>query len=153
MIPIYLIVQGVSSVILLSLILACFISCNDDDKATCWFKLMIFAISFTTLALVSLHFVGAYWVFGVYGELQTYGTCASNCYMLAFIILTVSLVCYGCSLLLSPCVLAGKICVGVDVVDGRRNIGVEGGKGTTTRIVVKGSITTWLRSNVFSLLD
>ena len=142
MIPIYLIAQGVVSVILLSLILACFISCNDDDKATCWFKLMIFAIFFAILSLVSLHFVGAYWVFGVYPELQTDGTCAGNCYMLAFIILVVSLVCYSCSLLLTPCVLAGKICTGVDVVDGRRNLGVEGGKGTVTRIIVKGSATS-----------
>ena len=109
-IPIFLMAQGVASIILISLMLTCFISCNDGEKATHWFRCMTFFIVLVTLALITWHFVGSYWVFGLYQQLQVDGSCASNCYMLAFVLLVVCQICYGTIVLSLPCVLKERIC-------------------------------------------
>jgi len=109
-VPIYLIVQGVLALVLLSLILACFISCNDGDKPTCWFNVMIVFISVAAVALVAWQFLGGYWVFGVYEKLQQDGSCNNSCYMLAFVLLVVSVICYGMSLLIGMCVAKDQMC-------------------------------------------
>lgn len=110
LIPIFLVVQGVLSLILVSLIIGCFISCNDEDKATCKFKSTITFIAITTIGLIVWHIIGSTWVFTIYKELQEDGACANSCYMLAFSLIVISIICYGLSFLLSLCLVKDNLC-------------------------------------------
>ena len=78
-----------------------FTCCNDDQKATCCFKVWIVIAAISILGLIAWHFIGAVWVFLKWSNFQHSYKCFYQAYIVSMVITVVVMILYGLAFIAS----------------------------------------------------